>query len=97
MNYSSQEMESIIFTIIICEQKKIHMQFFHHTTNSGSPVISEPVLLVIIYSDPRASKHAYRRHYKASLENNMPDFLADVPLIIRRETHFMHNGAPAGT
>jgi hypothetical protein len=29
------------------------------------------------------------------LENNMPDFLADVPLIIRRELHFMHDGAPA--
>jgi hypothetical protein len=27
--------------------------------------------------------------------NNMPDFLADVPLIIRQELHFMHDGAPA--
>jgi hypothetical protein len=25
----------------------------------------------------------------------MPDFLADVPLIIRRELHFMHDGVPA--
>jgi hypothetical protein len=25
----------------------------------------------------------------------MPDFLADVPLIIRRELYFMHDGAPA--
>jgi hypothetical protein len=25
----------------------------------------------------------------------MPDFLADVPLIIHRELHFMHYGAPA--
>jgi hypothetical protein len=25
----------------------------------------------------------------------MPDFLADVPLIIRRELHFMHDDAPA--
>jgi hypothetical protein len=25
----------------------------------------------------------------------MPDFLADVPLIICRELHFMHDGAPA--
>jgi hypothetical protein len=24
----------------------------------------------------------------------MPDFLADVPMIIRRELHFMHDGAP---
>jgi hypothetical protein len=24
----------------------------------------------------------------------MSDFLADVPLIIRRELHFIHNGAP---
>jgi hypothetical protein len=29
------------------------------------------------------------------LENNMPDFLVDVSLIIRRELHFMHDGAPA--
>jgi hypothetical protein len=29
------------------------------------------------------------------MENNMPDFLADVPLIIYRELHFMHDGAPA--
>jgi hypothetical protein len=35
------------------------------------------------------------RNYKAFLENNMPDFLADVPLIIHRELHFMHDGAPA--
>jgi hypothetical protein len=27
------------------------------------------------------------------LNTNMPDFLADVPLIIRRELHFMHDGA----
>jgi hypothetical protein len=25
----------------------------------------------------------------------MPDFLADVPLIICRELHFVHDGAPA--
>jgi hypothetical protein len=35
------------------------------------------------------------QNYKASLENNMPDFLADVVLIICRELHFMHDGAPA--
>jgi hypothetical protein len=35
------------------------------------------------------------RNFKAFLENNMPDFLADVPLIIRRELHFMHDGTPA--
>jgi hypothetical protein len=35
------------------------------------------------------------RNYKAFFENNMPDFLADVPLVIRRELHFMHDGAPA--
>jgi transposase len=28
------------------------------------------------------------------MENNMPDFLADMPLIIHRELHFMHDGAP---
>jgi hypothetical protein len=38
---------------------------------------------------------AYRRSYKAFLGNNKPDFLADVPLIIHRELHFMHDGAPA--
>jgi hypothetical protein len=35
------------------------------------------------------------RNYKAFLEDNKPHFLADVPLIIRRELHFMHYGAPA--
>jgi hypothetical protein len=35
-----------------------------------------------------------RQNYKAFLENNMPDFLADVPLIIRQELHFMHDGTP---
>jgi hypothetical protein len=35
------------------------------------------------------------RNYKAFLESNMPDFLADMPLIICRELHFMHYGAPA--
>jgi hypothetical protein len=34
------------------------------------------------------------RYYKAFLEKNMPDFLDNVPLIIRRELHFAHNGAP---
>jgi hypothetical protein len=33
--------------------------------------------------------------YKAFLQNNMHDFLADVPLIIHRELHFMHDGVPA--
>jgi hypothetical protein len=29
------------------------------------------------------------------MENSMPDFLANVPLIFYRELHFMHDGAPA--
>jgi hypothetical protein len=29
------------------------------------------------------------------MENSLPDLLADVPLIICREMHFMHDGAPA--
>jgi hypothetical protein len=29
------------------------------------------------------------------MENGMPDFLADVPLIICRELLFMHDGSPA--
>lgn len=32
--------------------------------------------------------------YERFLENNMPDFLDDVPLITRRQLHFMHDGAP---
>jgi hypothetical protein len=28
------------------------MRFFHHINNSGSPSISGPVFVVIIYSDP---------------------------------------------
>jgi hypothetical protein len=35
------------------------------------------------------------RNYKAFLENTVPDFLADVPLIIHREVHFMNDGASA--
>jgi hypothetical protein len=33
-------------------------------------------------------------NYRHFLNTNMPDFLANVPLIIRRELHFMHDGAP---
>jgi hypothetical protein len=33
------------------------------------------------------------RNYKAFMENSMPVFLADVPLIIPRELHFMQDGA----
>jgi hypothetical protein len=29
------------------------------------------------------------------LESSLPDLLADVPLIIRRELHFMQDGAPS--
>jgi hypothetical protein len=35
-----------------------------------------------------------RWNYKASLENNVPDFLAGVPLTVDRELHLMHDGAP---
>jgi hypothetical protein len=34
------------------------------------------------------------RNYKAFLENSMPDFLADVPLIVHCELHFMHDDSP---
>jgi hypothetical protein len=52
MKHSSQEMESIIFIISVCGLMKIHMRFFHHITNSGSPSTSRPIFMVIIYSDP---------------------------------------------
>jgi hypothetical protein len=45
-------MKSRIFTISICEQMKIHMQFSHHINNSSSPSKSGPVFVVIIHSDP---------------------------------------------
>jgi hypothetical protein len=51
LRHSLQESESIIFTINICGQMKIHMQFFHHISNSISPSIFGPVFVVIIYSD----------------------------------------------
>jgi hypothetical protein len=35
------------------------------------------------------------QNYKFFLGNNMPEYLADVPLIIRQELHFMHDGVPA--
>jgi hypothetical protein len=31
------------------------------------------------------------QNYKAFMEKSMPDFLADVPLIICRELHLMHD------
>jgi hypothetical protein len=52
MKHNSQEMEPRIFKINISGQMKIHMQFFHHITNSSSPSTSGPVFVVIIYSDP---------------------------------------------
>jgi hypothetical protein len=33
-------------------------------------------------------------NYRAFLEDKMPDFLANVPLIILRELHLMYDGAP---
>jgi hypothetical protein len=35
------------------------------------------------------------RNYKAFFESSRPDFLANVPLVIRRELHFIHGGAIA--
>jgi hypothetical protein len=55
MKHSSQEVKSIIFTINNRGQMKIHMKFFHHITNSGSPLTSGPVFGLIIYSDPTYS------------------------------------------
>jgi hypothetical protein len=75
MRHSSQETESRIFTINICGQMKIHMQFFHHVTISSSPSISGPVFVVVIYSDSTFFPNRLTgRNYKAFLENNMPDF-----------------------
>jgi hypothetical protein len=70
---------------------KIHIRIFHHITSIGLPSISGLVFVVIIYLHPHTSKQAY----KAFLENNMRDFLANVPLIIRQELCFMRDGAPA--
>jgi hypothetical protein len=36
-------MEYRIFTIGFCGKMKIHIQFFHHVTNSGSPLASGPI------------------------------------------------------
>jgi hypothetical protein len=58
---------------------KIHMQFSHPINNSGSPSKSGPVFVVIIHSDPMYFQTGW--DYKAFLEHNMTDFLADVPLI----------------
>jgi hypothetical protein len=52
MKHSSQEIEPGIFTLSICGQLKIHMQFFQHITNSGSPSTFDLVFVVIIYQDP---------------------------------------------
>jgi hypothetical protein len=41
-------MKSRNFTIGICGQ----MRIFHVVTGSGSPSISEPVLVAVLYSDP---------------------------------------------
>jgi hypothetical protein len=84
MKHGSQEMESRIFTITICGQMKLHMRFFHHITNSGSPSTSGPVFVVIIYSEPMYFQMSLQGGItKLSQKKIMPDFLANVPLIIR--------------
>jgi hypothetical protein len=56
----------------------------HHQQRFSS--ISGSVFVMQIYSDPK---------YKAFLESNMSDFLADVPLIIPRELRFMYDADSA--
>jgi hypothetical protein len=70
---------------------KIHMRFFHRITNSGSPSTSGLVVVVIIDSDPT--------YFQTDLQGGITKLswktTFDVSLIIRRELHLMHNGAPA--
>jgi hypothetical protein len=48
-----------------------------------------------LFGPPVLPNRLTGRNYKPFLgEKNMLDFLADVSLIIRRELHFMHDGAP---
>jgi hypothetical protein len=68
----------------------------HHITNRGSQSASGSIFVVIIYSDCTCFQTAfYKAELQSCLGNNMPDFLADVPLVIRRELHFLHGGASA--
>jgi hypothetical protein len=50
----------------------------------------------LIYSEPMYFQNRFTGlNYKALLVNNMPDLLANVPLIIHQELYFMHNDPPA--
>jgi hypothetical protein len=63
----------------------------HNITNRSSQSASGPTSVVIIYSDRTYFQTGlYRAELRSSVGNNMPDFLADVPLIIRRELHSSH-------
>jgi hypothetical protein len=94
MKYSLQKMNSRIFTFSICGLMKIHMWFFRHMNSNGSPTYG-PVFVAIIYSNPTYFQTGLQDGiYKAVLQNNMPDFLAD-SLTIRWELRFMQDGAPA--
>jgi hypothetical protein len=79
-------MESRILTISICGQMKIHMRF---SINISAGICGDN-----LFGPHILPNRLTGWNYKAFLENNIPNFLADVPLIIHRELHFMHYGAP---
>jgi hypothetical protein len=87
-------MKSRIFTISICGQVEnphvillSHHQQWIYWTRAG------------VCRDNLFGSHVlpYKltgQNYKAFLENNIPDFLADVSLIICQELYFTHDSAP---
>jgi hypothetical protein len=70
------------------------MLFFHLINNGGFSKTSGPVFVVIIYLDPMYFQTGLQGGItKLSFENNMPNFLVNVLLIIHRKLHFVHDGA----
>jgi hypothetical protein len=98
-----------VFVIFTDEAQYIRegIQNFHKVRrwkSSCDSFITSPIVvlhrhLASIYGDSLFGLNIHlnrltERNYKAFTENNMPDFLADVPLIICRELHFMRDGTP---
>jgi hypothetical protein len=49
----------------------------------------------MVIQTPHTFKQVYRAELQSFLEKkNMPDLLANVPLIIHRKLHFMHDSIP---
>jgi hypothetical protein len=65
-----------------------HIGFFHLITNIGYTSTSWPIFVLL---PNRFIQGGITKH---NCDNNTPESLADVALIIHREPHFIHDGVP---